>query len=470
MYVFLKKINCDVVETEIIFGSGVGLTGTSVLGERILSFRQAIYDQNIQISVIERAQQEQEKALSRKINREEFLHMPEAEFKTTFFGFLKKDIEPLMYARQKEEDPYFAEIRKIADVSPGEQAKKMKDLHDQLLELDKFSDSVDQKVLRIIAILNESLIINNAALRFKLAADDDESHAQLLDMQKTTKGIIRKIFNTIQRSELSIKFFSRLQDLSNGQTINHMTNVFLLVNNFIHYFNFIMKSSSLPIAINKIFPEHYLETYARRLPQLNKRDITIHTVLPINVLLPNDIMMILLGAYLHDGGKIEDLPYFESGNARDLERIQKHVFIGYALIMQAWGDNYKQVAQIAGLHHEYDNHPDGYGIHRIENRSQDRIYRAMSYDYIEYEQGSSLSYLPAQIVSLADVYEALGDKRRKYRDAKVMTPAEVLVFMHEKFVLTQKFDPLLFDIFVDSLAWQKIETPSQLGLQHKLVS
>jgi HD-GYP domain-containing protein (c-di-GMP phosphodiesterase class II) len=73
----------------------------------------------------------------------------------------------------------------------------------------------------------------------------------------------------------------------------------------------------------------------------------------------------------------------------------------------------------------------------------------MSYSIDDVKKGAALAYVPAKILEIIDVFDALTDKNRKYRDRE-FTVDEALTIMKENFVEEEtKLDPVLFSIFLD---------------------
>ncbi|GMO53509.1 MAG: hypothetical protein Pg6C_19900 [Treponemataceae bacterium] len=59
-----------------------------------------------------------------------------------------------------------------------------------------------------------------------------------------------------------------------------------------------------------------------------------------------------------------------------------------------------------------------------------------------------LSYFPAKVLEIIDIYDSVTDPNRKYR--KALTPEEALTMMQDEFIEKhRKIDPTLFEIFVE---------------------
>lgn len=88
-------------------------------------------------------------------------------------------------------------------------------------------------------------------------------------------------------------------------------------------------------------------------------------------------------------------------------------------------------------------------------------------NYEEYIKGHALGFLPVELLSVIDVYDALTDSSRTYK--KALSSVEALVFMYQKIVFSGRLDPIIFDLFVDFLREQNVEVPETLGFSVKYV-
>jgi HD-GYP domain-containing protein (c-di-GMP phosphodiesterase class II) len=115
-------------------------------------------------------------------------------------------------------------------------------------------------------------------------------------------------------------------------------------------------------------------------------------------------------------------------NPQERAIIEEHVALTMKMLNQLpWPKNLRNVAEYAGSHHEK---LDGRGYHRGLDES-------------------SLS-LPARIICLADVFEALTARDRPYKPGKMMS--EVLTILG-RMVQNHEIDPDLFDAFVREGVW-----------------
>ncbi len=115
-------------------------------------------------------------------------------------------------------------------------------------------------------------------------------------------------------------------------------------------------------------------------------------------------------------------------NDSDRQIIQEHVVLTMRMLETLpWPKSLRNVPEYAGSHHEK---LDGRGYHRGL-------------------EGSALS-LPARIICLADVFEALTARDRPYKPGKALS--EVLTILG-RMVENYEIDPDLFDMFVRDGIW-----------------
>lgn len=128
-------------------------------------------------------------------------------------------------------------------------------------------------------------------------------------------------------------------------------------------------------------------------------------------------------------------------NPEERKVIEEHVELTMRLLQSlTWPNNLRNVPEYAGCHHE---RLDGRGYHR--GIPEQRL------------------PMPARIICLADVFEALTAKDRPYKPAKPLS--EVLTILG-RMVLERHIDPDLFDVFVRQNLWldyaQQYLTPEQI--------
>ena len=101
------------------------------------------------------------------------------------------------------------------------------------------------------------------------------------------------------------------------------------------------------------------------------------------------------------------------------------------------------------LHHEYYSH--GYGLFTelykavLRRNPHHKIEYIVSYDYKDILTLQSLTYLPAKMIEVIDVYDTLTKSMNN-------TPKEAISFMTENFLEKDiMLDPIMTDIFIGYL-------------------
>ncbi len=159
-----------------------------------------------------------------------------------------------------------------------------------------------------------------------------------------------------------------------------------------------------------------------------------------------------IGALLHDIGKVDNIDYFEGGDKYDRKVIMRHAPVSYNMIIKTREFD-PIVAYLAALHHEYYNDKSGYGLSKLlfpeDVKKIKTPYYCLAYDLEEVKAGYAIAYVPAKMLEIVDVFDALTDKKRKYRERE-FTVDEALEIMKNDFIeKSLKLDPILFSIFVD---------------------
>lgn len=395
------------------------------------------------------------------VNSAELAGMSVLEIRTSKFGIQKN------YFQDLTKDGYSADLAKFKEMPIAEKARSLCELRKTLVSL-KRNVPIEERVPLILDTLRRSYYLNATALCLKTS----DLTGYLPSIKSDTVGIVSTVLNLVKEDALLRAMFNTLHDLSNGQTVNHILRVTILTIGYIQYFNEVMGMQSITRTIDIHF-KHWRNSYIQYFPGQETKNIKIFNTMPINKISPEDIIQIALGALLHDLGKFENLDYFEGNGSRDLEKIQQHAQSGHDLIMRNYGSNYSIPALIAGLHHEYHGHSDGYGILRpnsgqiVKVSGRNTLEVCVSNDFAKVLAGSALSYFPAELVAIVDVYHGLLDKRG-YHLQQMQTSAEALAVMAEAFVQAGKLDPILVDIFADYLGTLGEDIPPEIGLKNKL--
>ncbi len=305
-----------------------------------------------------------------------------------------------------------------------------------------------------------SLILKSTIFEnFKQIKAADKSFSQVQDqnkeLMKVTKDLVVDIVKVLSKNPETQDIFDNLKHFSEGGTSAHSNRVFVMFTDFLRYYNNQMNEHSFIPKMRKKFMAEYKDLYQNILDkyngakEINMLEDAIESGL--GSLSEAEMLNLPVAALLHDIGKIKDIDYFESANARDYERIQRHLFNGFYLITKMI-DIPNDMAYTIGFHHEY--YGLGYGPFTAmyeKRKSVEPRYRVpyvLSYNVDSVLSCKALGYFPAKIIEVIDVYDALMDPARKYRPGGGFTSEGALELMEKEFVYTHtKLDPILFCIF-----------------------
>lgn len=265
-----------------------------------------------------------------------------------------------------------------------------------------------------------------------------------------TSEIVKIASNLLTDYSGDFSIFSDLIEKSNGTTIKHMTRTFVMTLSFFKHYNKLI-NSGYAAKVRAAFHDKYRSKYEQLLTHLNFHMITLEKVFKggMAAIPEMETNAIGVGFLLHDIGKQVDLEYFEGSEGYVKERIQAHVTNGFNELLKR--TVYPPVVSaIAGFHHEYYGDSSGYGplrdyiVRKFPNGVQSEY--CISYSLKDVYNGESLCFFPAKMLEIVDVYDALTDPGRKYRDP--FNPKEAVGFIRDKFLEEHvKIDPILFDMF-----------------------
>ena len=362
-------------------------------------------------------------------------------------------------------DTFDAQLEPLLDQSPQERSEAVHALKVALAELKATNAEPMVKVKVIMDFVPKTFLLNKASL--KLKPQDMSPYDKSLT--KDTEGIVSTVLEMASDPALVSGLFSAFQDLSNGQTLNHVFRVFSSFNGFLHYYNQ-LHQLRLPQTLRKVFPKVYLDDYRRLLPKVESHWMVSDHVLQLSSFSFLQMKEFSLGAFLHDIGKMGNLDYFESDAAYDAQQIRQHVFLSAGLILMNFGNEHSSARLLAGDHHNGLGHPGGYGLTRLEiersQRAPMEIRRCLSSSADGFTSGEALGFLPVEMLAVTDVYDAMIDTSRAYK--KAMSPSQAVVFLEETMVAEGKLDPVLVDLYVDFLRVQGVEVPDDRGFTFKI--
>lgn len=331
----------------------------------------------------------------------------------------------------------------------------------------KVNDALKQKEMTkgaasdiIESQTDASLILKSTIFEnFKQIKSADKTFNQVQDqnkeLMKVTKDLVVDIVKVLSKNPETQDIFDNLKHFSEGGTSAHSNRVFVMFTDFLRYYNLQMNEHSFIPNMRKKFMSDYKDLYQNILDkyngdkEINRLEDAIESGL--GSLSEAEMLNLPVAALLHDIGKIKDIDYFESANARDYERIQRHLFNGFYLITKMI-DIPNDMAYTIGFHHEY--YGLGYGPFQAmyeKRKSVEPRYRVpyvLSYNVESVLSCKALGYFPAKIIEVIDVYDALMDPARKYRKGGSFTSEAALDLMEKEFVHEHtKLDPIVFYIF-----------------------
>jgi len=316
--------------------------------------------------------------------------------------------------------------------------------HDNLIVADVLASSA-----------RDAAMVNHTILKEIKTMPDEQAKAYSKEVVMYTNEIVKTSAHLLTENILSDELMRTITEKSKGIVFQHITRVYLNGVAFLEYLNKIISSSSAILKIKTSFTLKYRKFYQMLLPHMDGYDVTLDNVFKEGLKkIPSDILYKWsVGFLLHDLGKAADIEYHESDAAYDRVKVVDHVKVGYSSITEK--TNYpKEAGLIVGYHHEYYGDSDGYGPYRddlAEYKSQVADVKqeyCMTYETESILDFKALSFFPAKVLEIVDIYDSLTDPRRVYR--KAMPSEEALDMMYREFIIKRhKIDPILFDIFIN---------------------
>ncbi|SIQ74098.1 HD-GYP domain, c-di-GMP phosphodiesterase class II (or its inactivated variant) [Alkalispirochaeta americana] len=353
---------------------------------------------------------------------------------------------------------------KYSHLHPQERCGLLKKSRDHLNELLQKDDAPQQEVATaVVDATRDATLANRATLMEALRQGNDQARTYTQQMVTETRELVkttaRLVDSAIYNDDLVLQVIAK----SDGTVVQHMTRVFLLGLEFLLFYNRQVIMRGIASKIRVRFRSTYRPFYHSLLPHLHEDQITLEHVFygGMKALDEAEINAFATGFLVHDVGKAEDIEYHEGEAGFDRATVERHVKIGYKAVMEK--TNYpREAALITGYHHEYYGHPQGYGYFREFLKAYKRARPEAVQDYImsytmepliDYQV---LSYFPAKMLEIVDVYDSLTDPNRKYRSP--LKPAEALAMIKTEFIeKSPKIDPILFDIFLGFLKTKLVQ-------------
>lgn len=349
------------------------------------------------------------------------------------------------------------QFEEVSMLSPEDRNKKLEHSIEQVEKvLHKKKASSKEISETLVESSIYSALINKVTLEDIMNKDDAESKHHALKISQKTESLMDNLIEIISRDFDFDDALTALNESTGGNTLKHMTRVFIHTMRFMDFINSQIEYSGLNTWIIGRF-NNYRKLYQPLFPSVKGKEMNMHKIIMEPIKLGEELYRdISLGMMLHDIGKKKNISYFEGNETYQRDLIEGHAFDGYFMIMRR--SIYKEeVAAMAGMHHEYYGSPTGYGIYRenLEERGLSlhdpgQFNGIMTTDYRNIKSFKAMAYLPAKILEIIDVYDALIDPAREYK--KALPQVEALKIMKEQMILEDlKLDPILFDLFVKYL-------------------
>lgn len=354
-----------------------------------------------------------------------------------------------------DRDPFFLRWHALLDIIPEERVELFRKARNQTeARLKEERDPVARA--KLIASVTETAFLANKACMSLEKTSLDKNDQELV---RETILTVQSVLSAIEESKLSSTLMLALRSISSGQVIDHVVRVFTTGTAFLLYLKK-LHTQNLALRLRAAFPAVYKNLYRKVLPRVPENRLTSDNVFRFRSYSEEEIREQALGILLHDLGKAMDIGYFESEAKYDDARVKQHSILGSGLFLRTYGQKFEQARYIIGDHHNYLLHPDGYGLSRWDRFRGGRGLgepEASVGDTLEsYLEGQTLAYLPIEVCSQCDVFDALTDPRRAYQQIK--SASEAIELMASDFVLKGKFDPIVFDLFVEFMKTTGLKT------------
>lgn len=362
-------------------------------------------------------------------------------------------------------DPYAAKLELMLSLSAQERLEQVQGIRIALQALAQSGVPAMEKAKTIVSAVEQTFLINKASLKLKKIDIGIAEKTIALE----TREIVNQVVDIVEESQLTASLFECFKSLANGQTLNHIVRVFSMMTSFLHYYNS-LHHNRLGQNLRLVFAPSYLTAYKALLPNLLPQYYVSDNLLQLPFIENTDLKEYALGAFLHDIGKMANLDYFESDAEYSSQEVRQHVFLSAGLIIMNFGVDHEAARLIAGDHHNALFHKDGYSVTRLERqkgiRKIEEAIRCICATTEDYHAGLALGFLPTEMCAVVDIYDAMTDSSRAYKNA--LSPEQALEYMSEQPVKAGKLDPVLFDIFVDFLQSCGQIKESTMGLKIKL--
>jgi hypothetical protein len=347
------------------------------------------------------------------------------------------------------------DYKAIAVMTNAQKVKYLNDIKNKMDDLISKKARDKSTVTNVIVnTTRDAVMINHSALKNAFDLGDTEAKKSTQTLVFTTHEMVKSFIQLVSHDILDDELMAKLVKKSNGTIVQHMTRVYLNGIAFLAYYNNFVSNRTTIINMRKTLNAKYRQYYQNLLPNISIDDIVLERVFQKGMLAvpPELFVKWAVGFLIHDIGKADTVQYHEGETSYERSIVTEHVKLGYNSVVNK--TNYpKEASLIVGYHHEYYGNPDGYGYYREhlehyqKSNPQVRPQYCITFDLDSILDCHALSYFPAKIMEIVDVYDSLTDPNRIYR--KALNPEEALSMMREEFITKSlKIDPLLFELFI----------------------
>lgn len=268
------------------------------------------------------------------------------------------------------------------------------------------------------------------------------------NLSKILQLLISEIAMIISVKEYETdKMFNNFDALKSDTTIGHSIRIFIMIIEAVNFFNKKLNqgaANKMRIDFKKTYYKYSERIYQRYnlINEINTLDSNVK--LGVRKIENNTISEIAISVLMHDIALDKEKDYIPiASEEKDNHSIKDYGFAKYFM------RGNEGVALAVSLHHEYYSH--GYGLFTelykavLRRNPNHKIEYIVSYDYKDILTLQSLTYLPAKMLEVIDVYDTLTNNMKK-------TPKEAIFFMTENFLEKDiMLDPIITHVFIEYL-------------------
>ena len=346
------------------------------------------------------------------------------------------------------------DYQSIANMTDDERVQHLKEDKNRLDSLIAQKPRQKQLVTEaLVETAQDAMLHNHAALVSAMTLPNSDAKKQTQDLVDSTSDLVKSSIQLISANIFNDDLMNTLVAKSNGTTIQHMTRVFLNGLAFLSYYNNLVSTSSLINKLRISMDKTHKAFYQSLMPDVHPDYINLEKIFlgGMRAIAENDFHSWSTGFLIHDIGKAAAVEYHEGDEAYNRDIVIEHVKVGYTSVMNK--TNYpREAGLITGYHHEYYGDPSGYGYFRSyldeykKANPQAKQGYCVTYELAPMLDFEALSYFPAKVLEIIDVFDSVTDPNRKYH--KAMSPEDALTMMQEEFIIKHpKIDLILFEIF-----------------------